>query len=177
MYSFKRSINTFSVQGNVAYTLYQSASVVNLSSLPNSAEFTSLFDQYRINFVVLKMFLRVSPDAQAAANAVSPRVYWTRDTNSSGVLTQAEMKQRADMRCAVLRPERPVIIKFKPNLLQNVYLSGVANAYEPVYGKYIDTASASAPYYGVLYNVTDFTNTNYFLDIEATFYFQCKNVV
>lgn len=176
IHSFKRLMSPATVTGNVAYAPYQSVTNVTLSGVTNSSDFVNLFDQYRIQYVVMKFWLRIDPSAQAAASASYPRMYWCRDKNSSTVLSQTEMRERGDTRIAVMNPNRPVVIKFKPNLLNQVLYSAVGtSSYEPVYNRWIDTSSAGTFYYGCLWNIDDLTNTNYKVDIETTLYIQCKN--
>lgn len=174
MHSFRRNTARFSLAGNAAYLPYQSVTNVALNQLVNVSDFTNLYEQFRINYVVIKFFLTIDPSAQAAASANFPRLYWCRDTNDSTPLSENEMYERADMRSAILRPDRPVIMKFKPNVLQTNYLSGIASAYTAKWGEWIDTANVAVPYYGCKWNIDNFTNTNYRLNIDQTFYFQCK---
>lgn len=153
---------------------YQSVTNVALNQLVNSSDFTQLYEQFRITYCVIKFFLTIDPSAQSAGTANYPRLYWCRDTNDSVPLTENEMYERADMRSAILKPDRPVIMKFKPNVLAVNYLSGVTSAYTAKWNEWIDTANAAVPYYGCKWNIDNFTNTNYRLHIDQTFYFQCK---
>lgn len=174
VHSFRRNTARFTVAGNAAFLPYQSTTNVALNQLVNSSDFTQLYEQFRITYVVIKFFLRIDPSAQAAAMANFPRLYWCRDTNDATPLTENEMYERADMRSAILKPERPVIMKFKPNVLQTNYLSGVTSAYTAKWGEWIDTVNAGIPYFGCKWNIDNLTNTNYRVDIDQTFYFQCK---
>ena len=80
VHSFKRMIRDGSTwNGNAAYTpLAQAFSSANiqLANVVNSTDFANLYDQYRINYVVLKFWLRIDPSAQAAASASYPKLYW-----------------------------------------------------------------------------------------------------
>lgn len=178
IHSFKRLATPATVSGNVAYAPYQSNSNISLSGVPNSTDFTNLFDQYRITYVVIKFWLRIDPSAQSAAGASYPKLYWCRDRNSTVLLSQSEMRERGDTKVVVMNPNRPVVMKIKPNLLtQQLYTAVGTSSYTPVYNAWIDRASPSAFYYGTLWNIDDLTNTNYRVDIESTYYIQCKNTV
>lgn len=177
IHTFRRMAAPAIVSGNIAYAPYQSNTNISLSNVVNSSDFTNLFDQYRINTVVIKFWLRIDPGAQAAGAASYPKLYWVRDKNSSTPLSQTEMRERADCKVVVLHPNRPVVMKFKPNLLtQQLYTTVGTSAYTPVFNQWIDAkTSPSAFYYGALWNIDDLTNTNYKVDIESIYYFQCKN--
>lgn len=174
-HSFKRNFALFTISGNAAFAPYQSNTNITLNQVINATEFTSLFDQYRIKYCVTKFWLRTDPGAQVPLSATFPRLYWCRDQNSQVVLSQNEMRERGDLKIAVLHPDRPVVVKFKPNVLTQQFLSGVSTCYTPAYDQWIDTASPGAIHYGVLYNIDDLTNTNYRVDIETTVYFECKD--
>jgi len=178
VHTFKRNFPSFTVVGNVAYAPYQSYTNVTLNQCVNASEFSALFDQYRITYCVTKFWLRIDPSAQTASSASYPKLYWTRDYNDQTLLSMQEMRERGDMKIAVLKPDRPVVMKFKPNLLtQQTYVGVGTSSYTPVFGKWIDCGgSMSAVHYGCKWNIDDLTNTNYKVDIETTLYFQCKNV-
>lgn len=174
VYSFKRNTPLFTVAGNVAYTPYNNATVIAFNQLSNSSDFINLFEQYRIKYVVLKFYLTIDPGAQAAGSANYPRLYWTRDTNDSTPLTTNEMYERGDMKSAILDPVRPITIGFKPNVLENIYISGVSTGYKASYDTWLDVNSSTVPYYGLKYNIDNFTNVNYRLNVDTTYYMDFK---
>lgn len=165
------------ITGNVAYAPYQQATNIQLAFTQNYTELTALFDQYKIDYVIQKFYLTVDPSAQTAANAVFPRLYWVRDKNDQTLLSQAQMRERSDLKIAVLRPDRPVVLKCKPNLLTQQFLSGVTNAYTPVWNQWINTDAPTAPYYTWKWNIDNLTNTNYKVDVETIVYMSFKNVI
>lgn len=66
-HSFKRMHRDgVSYAGNVAYTPFTAAwssNLIQLANVVNSTDFANLYDQYRINFVVLKFWLKIDPSA------------------------------------------------------------------------------------------------------------------
>lgn len=177
VHSFKRNFASFTATGSVAYAPYQSYTNIALNQVVNAAEFSALFDQFRITYCVTKFWLRVDPSAQTASSASYPKLYWTRDYNDQTILSQQEMRERGDLKIAILKPDRPVLMKFKPNLLTQQTYTGVGtSSYTPVFGRWIDMGSTGAVHYGCKWNIDDLTNTNYKVDIETTVYFQCKNL-
>lgn len=179
VHSFKRMVRDGTqIVGNAVHAPYLggiTASQIQLGNVVNSSDFANLYDQYRINYVVVKFWLKIDPSAQTAAGASYPKLYWYRDTDSSGTPGSLnEVRENAKSRVAVMLPNRPVTIAFKPNTLQLIYQSALASQYKPVWGQWLDMSTTSTPHYGVLYAIDDLTNTNYKVDIETTFYFQCK---
>lgn len=176
VHRFRRHATVQVVTGNAVYSPYQDAKVFTLSEVTGVGDFTSLYDQYRIDYVVQKFYLRIDPSAQAAASSFFPALYWARDYDSSAILSQDEMRERANMKTAILRPDRPITIKYKPNLLREVWANSTTTTYEPVWGKWIDIAVTNARHFGHCWNINNFTNTNYRLEIETCYYFSCKSV-
>lgn len=178
MHNFKRMLSqTSGIQGNATFAPYLGIGALNgISQVVNSSEFGNLYDQYRINFVVWKFWLKIDPSAQAAGSASFPKLYWYRDyddTTIPGSLNEIRENQRAKV--VVMNPNRPVTIAFKPNTLQLVYQSPVASTYRPTWGQWIDAANLNTPHYGYKFGIDDLTNTNYRVDIEVTVYFSCRN--
>lgn len=179
VHSFKRMARDgFSYTGNVAYNpllVTWSANWINLALVVNASDFANLYDQYRINFVVFKVWLKIDPGAQTAATASYPKLYWYRDYDDNtapGSLN--EMRENVKCKVAVLNPNRPITIKFKPNTLQLLYQSTIANQFKPVFGQWLDMSSTNTPHYGIKVAIDDLTNTNYKVEVETTFYFQCR---
>lgn len=176
VHRFRRCQDVDVLVGNAAFTPYQSYSVFTLDKLINYTEFTNLYDQYRIDYIVQKFYMRIDPSAQTAAASTFPALYWTRDYDSSVVLSQSDMRQRSNMKTAILRPDRPIVIKYKPNLLREVYANTLSTTYEPVWGRWLDCSNATATHFGHVWNINNFSNTNYRLEIETFVYISCKSV-
>lgn len=177
VHSFKRMVTTPTViTGAAAYNPYLSSSTAWLGQLVNFSEFTQLYDQYRINYVVYKYYLKIDPSAQTAATASYPKLYWYRDLDDSNApASLSEMRENARTRVAVMNPNRPVVIKYRPNTLAVLYTSAVASQYKPVYKQWMDVAQTGTPHYGHKIAIDDLTNVNYKVETEITYYFQCRN--
>lgn len=174
-HAFVRKTNLNTITGNVAYAPYQSYSSIGLNNVTNASEFSALYDQFRINYVKLQFWLRIDPGAQTAATASYPRLYWYRDLDSQIVATMSEMRERSNLKIAVLNPNRPVTIWVKPNTLAAIYAGVGSTNYKPVFAQWLDMNVQSTTHYGIKFNIDDLTNTNYKVDIETTYYFECKN--
>lgn len=173
---FRRGGGAFSVQGNAVSPYYNSYQTL-FSNITSSGEFAALYDQYRINFVVLKVWLRLDPGAQAAASAIVPRFWWVRDTDDSNAPSSLnELREHHDCKIKALSPYKPIVIKFRPNVLDLAYRGPVTSTYTPRFKQWIDMATTDVPHYGIKFAIENFTTTNYWVDIEATHYFSCKGV-
>lgn len=169
---FKRACSTVSIPGNALYTPtapYGAAWSPLLGNIVALSELTPLFDQYKITNVVLKFHLRMDPGAQAAAQAYVPRLFWYRDYDDAAVPTSLDIfKERGNLKTTYLSSTRPVVIRFKPNTLDQVY-RGVTPGYSPSWNKWIDINSSDTAYYGIVWAVNQHTNTSQIIDIEATY--------
>lgn len=175
IHRFARNYQSLTVTGNVAYAPYQQSFDTRLSYLPNATEFSNLYDQFMITYVVHKFFLEVDPSAQTAATAVFPKLYYVRDQDSLGLLTLDEMRERSNCKIKILRPDRPIVVKYKPNLLQEVYRGAVSTTYSPKWNTWIDMSNTDASHFGLIFAIDTFTNTNYKLNVQTKVYFACKN--
>lgn len=175
MHSFIRKGASWTITGNAVYTPYQAVSDIKLSSVINSTEFGNLYDQYKIKWVKLQFWLRVDPSAQSATTASYPKLYWFRDQDDQTLASQNEMRERSNLKIAVLRPDRPITIWIKPNVLNQVYRGVATVSYVPVWNQFLDMTNQDVNHYGIKYNIDNFTNTNYIIDGEQTYYFDCKN--
>lgn len=176
VHSFVRYATPGLIAGNVAHAPFLGWYGPRLDFMSNSSEFTNLFDQYRINFVVYKFYLRIDPSAQTAATASFPKLYWYRDYDDSNIPGSLnEIRENGRCKMAILHPNRAVTIAFKPNVLNLMYYSGVSNQFSPNFKAWIDVAKPDCQYYGIKAAIDNLTNTNYMVDIECKYYIQCKN--
>lgn len=164
------------IVGNAVHAPYVASYINRISDLQGASEVAALYDQYKINYVVWKYYLKIDPSAQAAGTAAYPRLYWFRDLDDSTVPSNLnEMRERNNVRVAVMRPDRPVTIKYKPNCIQEVWAGVGSTTYIPKWSQWLDMSVTNTPHYGHKIAIDDLTNTNYRVTIEATLYFSCKN--
>lgn len=175
VHRFARSYQSLALTGAAGYIPYQNAFDTRISYLPNATEFSNLYDQYKITYVVHRFFLEIDPSAQAAASAIFPKLYYVRDQDSLGFLTLDEMRERSNCRIKVLTPTRPVVVKYKPNLLAEVYRNASLSTYSPKWNTWLDIATVDASHFGLIWNIDNFTNTNYKLNVQTKVYFACRN--
>lgn len=173
---FSGSANGVSIiAGNAVHNPYVGAFGVTLGQVVNSSDFANLYDQYKINYVVVKWFMRRSIDAQSATGAVVPRMYWYRDYDDAGTPSSIdEFRENSKTRSALLLENRPITWKFKPNVLGVVFQSAIASQYAPKFGQWLDMSNTSTPHYGMKFAIDDLRNTNYSVECEVTLYFSCR---
>lgn len=176
VHSFKRQA-TFTINGNAAYAPYLAAHTYRLSDMPNSSEFSALFDSYRITHTQLKFYLTVDPAAQASASAIYPRLFWAQDQNDTGTPASLdELRQRSNLKVKVLTPFKPVVVNVKPNTLCTTRVSGAGDVSTIQRKAWLSTTVLGADYMGLKFAIDNLTNTNYSVIVERVYWFQCKNI-
>lgn len=176
VHSFKRMLaSPAAFTGSAVYAPLTQANSFNLGLLQGSADFAALYDQYRINFIVAKFWLKIDPGAQSAAGASYPKFYWYRDYDDDTFPSSLnEMRENSKTKVVVMNPNRPITIAFKPNVLQTIYSSAVGSNYKPVFNQWLDMSVTNTKHYGFKWCIDDLTNTNYTVTPEFTYYIQCR---
>lgn len=178
MHAFKRNTSLMTLTGTAGYAPYCNSFAFQLANLPNATDFTNLFDQYMLSHVQVKFYLSVDPSAQSAATAYQPRMFFVRDHNdSTAPATLNELRERGDCQTRVLSVARPLVINVKPSVLAETLKTGGTTTYSPRYKTWLPTANTDVPHYGLKWAIDDFTNTNYKLNVEATYWLRCKTTV
>lgn len=175
VHQYKRTVQKLQLQGNAAYAPLLSSFQFVFNDIPNASDFTGLYDQYKLNFVILKFRLYNSPEAQGVGTNSSnyPTIYYARDYDDINTPTSlAELRERGDCQQRILHANRYTYVKVRPKILMPIY-QPVANSYTPIRTRPIDMASIATPHYGLKWAIDNMTNTNYLLTVEADYYFTC----
>lgn len=163
-----------------------------LSDLPNVTDFTTLYDQYRINYVVYKIIWRSSSLSaietdNATGDVGMPFMIWTIDRDSTSAVSADTagynaLQEFANSKQVIFSTNRrTATIKFKPSTLAETYNNGITSGYTVQYNKWIDMENSSLVNLGARYIITTPSQngtTNVwanFFDIEAVYYISCKN--
>lgn len=174
---FKRSFLQTTILGNAAYTPYLAGVNWTFNALPNYTEFANMFDRYKVTYVKLYFHLKIDPSAQAAASATFPKLYYVTDFDDSTNPTSInQLREHSNLKIKVLNPNKPVVVRVKPAVLQEVYRGLASTTYSPKWNQWIDMANVDVPLYGLKIAIDNLTNTNYAVDIDAKMWFQCKDV-
>lgn len=154
----------------------------NLGQVVNPGDFSNLYDQFRINKLVMKFRLINDP---AGANAIYnqgarvPRLFWYLDYDDATTPANLnEMRERAKCKMKPLSAYKPVVIKWTPSVLVSGYESAVNTMYLPKFKQWIDMADIATQHFGIKFAIDQFDDilTPFSVEIETWFYFSCKNV-
>lgn len=177
VHHYKRMYDGGTIVGNALYNPYVNGFNYKFSNLPNYTEFTALYDQFRINYVVTKWYLKIDPSAQTAATASFPRMYYCVDADDDAPPTNInELRNHGRTRMVIMNPNRPVTIKFRPSVLIQAYEGATTTAYIPKWKQFVDCADFATPHYGLKVAIDDLTNTNYQVTVETILYFTMRDV-
>lgn len=158
----------------------------SLDSLPSYAEFTALYDQYRINAVVLKIkFMQQTPSQTeqiAVPDIIQPICHWVVDYTDVGAPGSVDvLRQFGNYRQKAMRANSPIAIKLFPRFARANYRTAVTTGYSPARG-WLETASPNVPHYGVKMFVDagwmggTGEHTVGRMIVEAKYYLSFKNV-
>jgi len=172
-HSFKRNFNfgTISQAGAVG-GISTGGWFFKVSDLPNSSEFTSLFDNYQITYIKLYVYLRLTPDAATAATAAYPIMHIRRDHDDSAA--PPDIYEYSNVQRQQLNPNRPFIVKLKPAVRSEIQSSGVVT-YTPKWRVWLPTTSPEVPHYGIKWQVRNWFTTGADIDVTGQIWFKCKN--
>lgn len=198
VHRFKRQTVLFGQGGTINTTIatptgiaggYASIGFNNyLTQASQYAEFTALYDYYKINYIVYKIvWLGTTLSGIEVANTSTgaPHLYYVldRDDVTPYAASDAGLQDmRANGMCRrhVFTPDRrECTIKLKPNLLSENFNGALSTAYTIMFNKWIDCNNDAVPHYGTkLMFHTPSPNSqpsvaNYF-EITATYYLSFK---
>lgn len=161
----------------------------SLGNMQNNAEFTTLYDAYKLDYIVVKL-------VPLQANA---SVWSTQTTNSSGLICHyisdkddgtsftasatgvSDMCECNGYRC-YNNPVSLNKLKFaiKPYVSRTVYQSGLTAAYGPTKSMWLDMGYPNVPHNAMKWIFVTHNTSNVALEwyfrAEATYYFTCRDV-
>lgn len=159
-----------------------------LDKTQNYTEFTQLYDQFQITGVQVQFQLVTNPDSstwqgstnQAQAANWYPKLWYCRDYDNSTTETVAQLKQRPETRCKVLRPNQILKVFVKPKPSIQFYNGVTATGYGIAKDFWLDVSSSSTPYFGLKYDIDllGFAATAsypFLVQVEYKYYLKFKN--
>jgi len=178
-HSFKR---TYSSVYQVTDTLVNRSVAFTLNSLPTYAEFTALFDTYRItridvNFIFDQNSGNVAASAGHAASFI-PNLLMVNDFDDAtalGAITDYEQYESFK----ISRLDRSLRTTFVPKLAVGAYGGAVFTNYARATGIWLDSASPAIEHYGIKFGVNGNMEGGVgtlnigALSIYYTYHFQC----
>ena len=178
---------------SVAVGLFRNFS---LSQVLDVANYTRLFEYYKLNKVVVEFrYKGASTPAYASVpattggaqpaynqeiiNEINPVLYFKVDHNDSTADSLATLKKSMRTREKQLSSNNPnFTITLKPAVQTEAYKSAVTTTYIPKWGQWLSTQDDTVPHYGLkVYAVAGVGNSPNMGKIEVTskIYFTCKN--
>jgi len=127
---------------------------IYVDAVPNTTEFTSLFDQWRIKNVVFRLDVPANYST-AGANAsptVYPMIYYVLDYDDPQNATITDMLQYPQVQVHNFAKDgyTPMMIKFSPKPLRDIAGSGISTGYGPMpSAPWIRTSDFTIPHYGL----------------------------
>lgn len=168
-----------SIVGNDAIPNGTLALTFALSDTPAFAEFTTLFDQYKINRIQYRFVLRRSPDHTTNLGVVRGwnfRCMFVVDRDDSLVPANfLELQQYPKVREVWLNVDKPVTrwYSLTPSVLYAMYNGVASTGYAPKRAAFVDVVNSGLPHYGLkiawdqLYTGTDvFVECRYHMSFQ-----------
>lgn len=174
--------------GDGIITQFSNNHTFTLGAVVNATEFGQLFDQYRIDKVVVTYQLVNNPDANNYLNSGSlvnasnfyPTVWSIADYDDNASMNISEMKERIGVKNRILMPNKKMKFVVTPKVLVQTYRTALTTGYAPR-SLFIDMTNQDIPHYG-LKTVIDFagiapaTAQQYKIVQEFKYFFTCTNV-
>lgn len=145
--------NTIQLSFSPGATDYRLGGVsVYTTALPNLSEFSSLFDQWRLKDVLVRLDIAFGYQGLASNPVITPGLYYVADYDDSGDATINDLLQYPQ--CQVHNFYRngyePFQVSLSPKPLRDVAGSGVSTGYGPMpVAPWLRTSDMSIPHYGL----------------------------
>jgi len=159
--NYQNGFMTFSnssTAGAVNYGAFSYAA--RLQDVPGYVEFTNMFEQFRLN----KIVIRIIPMATSASGSAAPSplvaqptvlFHWALDPDDAVLPTASAagiqvMRERQGYRVRNILQGggRPITIVLRPHFAKSIYSSAVATGYQAAKG-WLDNGAWHVPHYGV----------------------------
>lgn len=120
--------------------------------LPNNSEFTSLYDQYRIDWVECEFFFSANSSGTNDATYPLPIMYIVKDYDDSQSASVSALCQYNNVKTWQLGNQDSkngkFVLRVKPNV-DTLVFAGAISGYARSKPMFIDTTSNTVPHYGV----------------------------
>lgn len=158
------------------------AMAFTLQDCPQVSTFSSMFDQYRFEKVVLRVTPRnpaFSTFSLSSPNNLMPRISFVVDRDDASAPASTAALQEYD-NCISITPYQGIDITLIPSLTPAIFGGGVFSGYsvEEAGRRWIDIANPTVPHYGVKYGIPGLqvsTSNSWTWDVELYYYVSFKN--
>lgn len=152
-------------------------------------DFTTLFDQFKINRVVVQIKMLPCPEATNAGQVSAtnlgtwyPTIWYAPDYDDITTVSLSDIKEFGNVKHRVLRPNKEINISISPVTLQQIYQTSVSTGYACNFKKpYLDMSNTAIPHYGLkmVFDYEGLTlaapNNIFQFKVNCKYYFSCKN--
>jgi len=151
-------------------------------------EFAALFENYRITRIRVTFQLINNPNHTLALNNAGvntptnwfPKLWYTVDHDGGSSETLSSMKERQNIKCRILEPNKHIVVSFKPMCRSLSYKTSTTEGFSPKNIR-LDMADTNVPHYGLLYLVdTNGINPSdtypFSIAMETKYFFTCGGV-
>lgn len=152
-------------------------------------DFTTLFDQFKINRVVVQIKMLPCPESTNAGQVSAtnlgtwyPTIWYAADYDDIATVSLSDIKEFGNVKHRVLRPNKEINISISPVTLQQIYQTSVSTGYACNFKKpYLDMANTAIPHYGLkmVFDYEGLTlaapNNIFQFKVNCKYYFSCKN--
>lgn len=155
----------------------------------NYTEFSSMFDNFKIDFVKLKLQLISNPDAITTTNGSTtfnptnwfPKLWYIRDYDGGGSETLSSIKERQGVSFFVMKPNREYVVKIMPKVAVQTYRTSTTTGYAPKRLALDFVNGLDVPHYGLktvfdTLGIDPSDSTGFQIRWEAKYYFTCNDV-
>lgn len=200
--SYKKAVNMhmFTRYGATART-YDVTTAVDTETLSWKfedirayTEFQNMYDRYRITHVQLQFTLVTNPDSILSLNKDPasgtlwqptnwyPKLWYVRDYDDESTIDIAAMKERANTKNFVMKPDRIYKINIKPAILAKTYATALTDGYAPKWRQWVDMATANVKHYGIKFiidcqGIDPQDSYPFKIRVEEKYFFTCKDVL
>ena len=171
-YKFSRSFDLGTLPLSAADSGY--AFPFALNQIPNSSEFTNLFDKYRITSIELTFSL--AREVGTSGELIWPAMFLFMDDDDAIIpTTKSSVLERMSVQRVSFAPTRQTIsVKIRPRWVQS--RAGTSTNLAPA-NSWLDMSTPGVQHYGVkawvdLYN----TSRNTSISVSGVMHFDCNNV-
>lgn len=117
-----------------------------LANLESSSDFTSLYDQYKIKGVAIKI-IPLSDSATANSSGFLPTLYWRTDNDDSAApANESEMRQAQDVKTMRLTGPRSIYIPYPKSAVD---VNGTVSSYGAVANRWINCSETTVFHHGL----------------------------
>lgn len=121
-------------------------------TIPSYTEFTSLYDDYRIKKVILRLDWSQNSYSGSTTTIMPPLLYYVQDFNDSNAVSLSTILQYPEVKTHSFYQNgyKPLIMELTPRPLVDLAGTGVGTGYGPTLeAPWIRTSETNIPHYGV----------------------------